>query len=131
MRRIYSNLLRYPGYHGSCAHCWLDIYADDPDRPAVVIVTEARDNGGTSVTHAIETIAALTVHVFDLDPDCTLFVEHYHASRALHLSERFAFVEFHRNSRQRPGSLGQPTWIPVSKQRIEYLIGHALLEPRP
>lgn len=131
MQRLYSGHFDYPGYRGSHAHCWLDLFGGDPDRPAVVIVTECRDNGGTSISSAIEVIAAMTCWTFGLDPACTLFVGHFHASHALNLGERFTFVEFCKNGCQRPGSLGQPRWSPTTKRQVESLVGHALLESRP
>jgi hypothetical protein len=80
MRQTFDGIHHYAGYHGSRAHCRLRIYAD-PDRPTVVIATEAPDNAGTSITHAAETLAAGVCLHYGIAPDTLLWVERYPADR--------------------------------------------------
>jgi len=76
-----------PWGQGIEARCRVRIYgltdSDDDDRlaqerePVVVIITELPDNPGKSVTNAMEWIATVVVHQFDLDPARTRWIEHY------------------------------------------------------
>jgi hypothetical protein len=125
MRQTFDGIHHYAGYHGSRAHCRLRIYAD-PGRPTVVIATEAPTNTGTSITHAAEMLAADVCGRFGIDPDGLLWVERYHAGGGL--PERFSRVEFKPHRHARPGGLGSPAWSPISRARVEALIGRTLDE---
>lgn len=130
MRLITDTRYDYPGYHSSQAHCRLRIYGGDPDRPAVVLATEAEDNPGTSITNAAESLATKVCRDSGLDPDTILWVEQYR-DRAYfggrpQFKERFDLVSFDRAP---DGSFRHPEWRPLSKDSVERLIGQAIAEP--
>ena len=127
MTPAFEGTYHYTGYHGSRAHCWLRVFKD-PDRPAVVIATEAADNLGTSITHAAETLAADVCRRHEIDPGSLLWVEHYEANRVR--PEKFSLVEFRDDVGCRPGGLGRPAWSPTTRDRVEALIG-CIVTPTP
>jgi hypothetical protein len=96
----------------------------DPDRPTVVIATEAPDDAGTSITHAAETLAAGVCRRHGIAPGTLLWVERYPADRTG--PERLSLVEFVPGPRARPGGLGRPGWSPISRARVEALICRSL-----
>jgi len=55
--------------------CKLDIFRRY--EKTVVVMTEVADNTGQSVTNASEVIAMSIMNTFRLNPDLTMFVEHY------------------------------------------------------
>jgi hypothetical protein len=72
---------RYKPPHHIEAHCRVRIYSatggyDGEDR-TVVVISEAADNPGMSVTNASEDIATKIVQVFNIDPARTRWIEHY------------------------------------------------------
>lgn len=132
MRLLTYTRYEFTGYHGSKAHCRLRIYGGDPDRPSVVIATEAEDNPGTSITNAAESLATRVCQDFRLDPDTVLWVEHYR-DRAFfggrpQFQERFDLVSFDRSP---DGSFRHPGWRPLARASVERLIGQAVTESSP
>lgn len=129
MRLLTDTRYDYPGYHGSKAHCQLRIYGGDPDRPTIVIVTEAHDNAGTSITNAAESLATRVCRDFGLDPDTLLWIEHYRDRACFggrpQFKERFDLVSFDRAP---DGSFRHPEWRPLTKAAVERLIGAILTD---
>jgi hypothetical protein len=80
MKTDYRSKTSFQMHYGYLAKwdswCDVDVYSGG-DKPALVIFTEVADNPGTSITNAIETIAAMVVKDYDLDPVATIFIEHY------------------------------------------------------
>lgn len=127
MRLLTDIRYDYPGYHGSQAHCRLRIYGGDPDRPTVVLATEAEDNAGTSITNAAETLATRVCRDFRLDPDTILWVEHYRDRAFIggrpQFKERYDLVSFDRAP---DGSFRHPEWRSLTKPVVEGFTGQAL-----
>jgi hypothetical protein len=118
-----DRLYDYPGYHGRPARCRLRIFALGPDRPLVALVTELRDNPGTSVTNRAEVLAGLVTREYSIDPDVMCWIEHYPTG---HFPETFKRVEFQSGSR--PGELERPAWSLMTRAAVERLIGGPLAD---
>lgn len=65
----------YEGYHGCESFCKVEIYGKN--KLALVVMTELKNNPGTSVTNRSEAIASMVVTRYGLAPSRTLFIEHY------------------------------------------------------
>jgi hypothetical protein len=97
----------------------------------VVIVSELPDNPGTSVTNAVEQIAAevIDAHALALGR-VPVFVEHYPPEATGGKEETFDLVVFgHHEVREvmRGGvwckEIGPPTWKPLGRRTVEVLVG--------
>lgn len=67
--------LDHRGIHGTESLCRVRIYRNEA--ADVVLLTESPGNEGGSVTNCIEAIAGIVAEKHNLDPDLTLWVEHY------------------------------------------------------
>lgn len=123
----FEGTFHYWGSYGRPAHCWVRVFTD-PDRPAVVIASEAEDNPGTSIANAAETLAAEVCRRLRIDSATLLWVEHFQGDR--YKPERFALVEFRDDQPHRPGALGRPVWSPITRERVEGLIGCIVTSPQ-
>ncbi len=115
-----------------------------PDRTPVIVCTGLPENQNTSITNAVEYLAAeLIVHHFPVrfeHPEPVVWVEHYPAPSA--------GASGHRRSNGRPDfdrvtfaswsprrvfergiervKLGEPSWSPLSANELTALIGEAV-----
>jgi hypothetical protein len=97
----------------------------------VVIVSELPDNPGTSVTNAIEQIAAevMDAHRFAMGR-APVFVEHYPPRATGGRDETFdlvVFVHYEVREVMRGGiwhkEIGSPTWSHLGRREVEVLVG--------
>jgi hypothetical protein len=117
-------------HHGVEARCQVQIYRQ-PGR-AVVVVTELPDNPGVSVTNAAEYIATCILHDHALDPDTTIWVEHYHDRNrpGQHdplFAESWDLVTFNWDYRTSPWQhrsphATSPRWCPLDREEVDRLI---------
>jgi hypothetical protein len=121
--------------------CHLRIFTTGDDRH-VALITESAENHGPSIMSAAETIATEVLRAFALDPNTTIFVEHFDdrswatAQRMLRTGDglrrrdgeedfdRVTFTVLHDES-DRP-FLVEPNWRAVRKHQLERLLGGAL-----
>ena len=138
MRLIEDYTHAFRGPTGGRSACRVRLYLPDAAEPGetlddvpVVIVSEIPDNPGTSVTNAIEQIAAevMDAHRFAMGR-APVFVEHYPPRAAGGRDETFDLVDFaHHEVREvmRGGiwhkEIGSPTWAHLSRREVEVLVG--------
>lgn len=97
----------------------------------VVVLTELADNPGTSVTNAVESLAAQFCECYELDGADVVWVEHYPDARAqgerdASAEERFAAVNFNSIEARAGGwRFHGPRWAPMTRARVEALSGQA------
>lgn len=118
-----------PKSSGIYARCNLKLY--DNDRGSIVILTELPDNPGQSVTNAAEEIATKAVGDFNLNPQATVWVEHYperrtikHGRELVADKEEWAEVTFkwtHLSNDEWVAS--DPQWNHVTRSDVEDLVG--------
>ena len=134
LTRDYIHAFRGPT--GIRSACRIRLYLPDTedkilDDAPVVIVSELPDNPGTSVTNAIEQIAAEVMDAHSLALECVpVFVEHYPLEATARGEETFDLVDFgHHEVREvvRGGvwrkEIGSPTWKPLDRRAVEVLLG--------
>jgi hypothetical protein len=138
MRLIEDYIHAFRGPTGIRSACRVRLYLPDVSEPGetledapVVIVSELPDNPGTSVTNAIEKIAAevMDAHRFAMGR-APVFVEHYPPRVTGGRDETFDLVVFaHHEVREvmRGGiwhkEIGSPTWKPLDRRVVEVLVG--------
>ena len=138
MRLIEDYIHAFRGPTGIRSACRVRLYLPDVSEPGetledapVVIVSELPDNPGTSVTNAIEKIAAevMDAHRFAMGR-APVFVEHYPPIVTGGRDETFEQVVFaHHEVREvmRGGiwhkEIGSPTWAHLSRREVEVLVG--------
>ena len=138
MRLIEDYTHAFRGPTGGRSACRVRLYLPDAAEPGetlggapVVIVSELPDNPGTSVTNAIEQIAAKVMDAHSLAMGrAPLFVEHYPPRATGGRDETFDLVVFaHHEIREvmRGGiwhkEIGSPTWYHLSRREVEVLVG--------
>lgn len=98
----------------------------------VVILTELRDNPGTSITNAAEEIAAHVILANALPTNRTLWIEHYESGSRGTPSDRATFdlLTFSNDEPKtelRAGvwrvELGEPSWKALDRATVEALVG--------
>jgi hypothetical protein len=138
MRLIEDYTRAFRGPTGGRSACRVRLYLPGASEPGetlgdapVVIVSELPDNPGTSVTNAIEQIAAevMDAHRFAMGR-APLFVEHYPPRATGGRDETFDLVVFaHYEVREvmRGGiwhkEIGSPTWSHLGRREVEVLVG--------
>ncbi len=134
MRLIEDYAHAFRGPSGVRSACRVRIYLPDEEGEAlgdapVVVISELPDNPGTSVTNAIEQIAAEVMHAHALGR-VPVFVEHYPPEAVGGRDETFDLVVFaHYEVREivRGGiwrkEVGPPTWKPLGRRAVEVLVG--------
>ena len=138
MRLIEDYIHAFRGPTGVSSACRIRLYLPGAAEPGgtlgdapVVIVFELPDNPGTSVTNAIEQIAAevIDAHRFAMGR-APVFVEHYPPRATGGRDETFDLVVFaHHEVREviRGGiwhkEIGSPTWEPLDRREVEVLVG--------
>jgi hypothetical protein len=103
MQLTHQSLLPYQGFHGTRGLCHIRVY-EQPGRLPVVIAGALDDGPGTSVTNAIEMVAAaIQANVFADGREFEL-IEYYPDSIDGGSSPRFTRVRFkHRSVEENPG----------------------------
>jgi hypothetical protein len=143
MRLIEDYTHAFRGPTGGRSACRVRLYLPGAAEPGetvgdatVVIVSELPDNPGTSVTNAIEQIAAevMDAHRFAMGR-APVFVEHYPPRATGGRDETFDLVVFaHHEAREvvRGGiwhkEIGSPTWAHLSRRQVEVLVGYPVQE---
>ena len=136
MRLTHDYIHAFRGPSGIRSACRIRLYLPDEedkilDDAPVVIVSELPDNPGTSVTNAIEQIAAEVMDAHSLALErVPVFVEHYPPEATGRGEETFDLVVFgHHEVREvvRGGvwrkEIGSPTWKPLDRRSVEVLLG--------
>jgi hypothetical protein len=138
MRLIEDYVHAFRGPTGGRSACRVRLYWPGVAEPGeafgdapVVIVSELPDNPGTSITNAIEQIAAevMDAHLLAMGR-APVFVEHYPPRATGGRDETFDLVVFaHYEVREviRGGiwhkEIGSPTWSHLSRRQVEVLVG--------
>jgi hypothetical protein len=133
MRLTEDYIHAFRGPAGARSACRVRLYVPDEEDEAfgdapVVIVSELANNSGTSVTNAIEQIAAEVMDT--LTPTrIPIFVEHYPPEATGGSEETFDLVVFAREEIRevlhggiRRRVLGPPTWKPLDRRAVEILV---------
>jgi hypothetical protein len=136
MRLIHDYIHAFRGPSGVRSACRIRLYLPDEedkilDGAPVVIVSELPGNPGTSVTNAVEQIAAEVIDAHSLALErVPVFVEHYPPEATGRGEETFDLVVFgHHEVREvvRGGvwrkEVGSPTWKPLDRHVVEVLLG--------
>ena len=136
MRLVEDYAHAFRGPSGARSACRVRIYLPDEEGEAlggapVVVVSELPDNPGTSVTNAIEQIAAevMYAHCFAMGR-APVFVEHYPPRVTGGRDETFdlvVFANYDVRDVMRCGiwhkEIGSPTWKPLDRCTVEVLVG--------
>jgi hypothetical protein len=103
MQLTHQSLLPYQGFHGTQGVCHIRVY-EQPGRLPVVIAGALEDGPGTSITNAIEMVAAaIQANVFTDGREFEL-IEHYPSSLGDRSAPSFTRVHFrHRSIEDDPG----------------------------
>ena len=136
MRLTHDYIHTFRGPSGVRSACRVRLYLPDEedktlDDAPVVIVSELPDNPGTSVTNAVEQIAAEVIDAHSLALErVPVFVEHYPPEATGRGEETFDLVVFGHHEVQeivRGGvwrkEVGSPTWKPLDRRAVEVLVG--------
>ena len=101
------------------AHCRLRIYGGAG--ATVVIMSQAPDSEGMSVTNAAEELATQIAQSFDLLGAATTWVEHWpeDAYRSDDFVETFDLVEFTWSN----GTASHPRWRRMAGEEVERMVG--------
>jgi len=115
------------------ARCRMRLFALGSEAiQALVIFTEMPSNPGMPITKAIEMIASQAVQKYDLDPDGTLWVEHYPGSLRSRKSKEYppsdyVYVNFSSYYFDQEGfHYKRPNWQPTSLEELENIVGESL-----
>ena len=112
----------YKGYFGCDSHCTLEIHGN------LVIVTEAEDNEGTSITNMAEHLATRVCHQYQIDPLKLIWIEHYrergHEWMHKPITESWDFVTFQQIAEAEDGAsrLMKPIWNRITPDKVKELI---------
>ena len=113
--------VNYRGYFRYDAHCYVEIRRG-PEH-SLLMITEAPDNQGTSVTNCAEGLASMLMHQYKLDPARTTYLERYLYDGAGE-PELIDSVAFQWNKDNRAS---QPVWRRLSSKELEALL--SLVQP--
>jgi hypothetical protein len=120
---------RYPyrGFHGCDAWCQLEIPSLGDDH-IVVIVTEVKDNPGTSITNCAEHLAHWVCLEFEIEPTRLIWTEHYGypSETAPQVPRTYDLVRFDILPAGRDAFFAHPAWRPMQPSDWQALG----LEPR-
>ncbi len=135
MRLIEDHIHAFRGPSGVRSACRVRLYQPEDAGEAlgdasVVVVSELANNPGTSVTNAIEQIAAEVMDAQDFGRVPT-FVEHYPPEATGGREKTFDLVVFghHEIWEIMHGGIwrkeiGSPTWKPLGRRAVEVLVVH-------
>jgi len=79
VKLIADFILNFKGYYGCNSKCGIEIYQNRNKN--IVIMTELPENKGTSVTNACEAIATILFKNHNINPEDTIYIEHYHRDK--------------------------------------------------
>lgn len=118
MKKTYSGVLEYPGYHGTPSCCQIDLWREG--EKAIVMMTKIAENTGTSITNRSEVIAEHVAFQHLLFGAKTTWIEHYgpmsyHGGRR---KDTYAQVIYDWSS----GAPVHPEWFPLSKDHVYALV---------
>ena len=118
----------HPTPHGG--RCRVRIYLPEEEQDApVVICSELPNNGGTSITHAAEQLAAEVIRSHRL-PTPLVWIEHW-SKETTEGQETFELIIFssYRVEERAPylgetrAWIGEPTWKTLDRATVEVLVG--------
>jgi hypothetical protein len=116
---VYDNFYTYSG-NGMLRQeslCHVKILSNE-DR-TVVVITEAPQNKGMSITNAAEEIATKIVKEFKLPLEKTTWIEHYVHSDVFDGEETYDQIVFIWNNKK----AASPRWNPMPKMTFEEIVG--------
>jgi hypothetical protein len=135
MRPTEDYIHAFRGPSGVRSACRLRLYLPEEEYEAlgdgpVVIFSELAANSGSSVTNAIEQLAAEIIDAYDLG--CVpVIIEHYPLEATGGREETFDLVVFANHEVRevmRGGvwrkELGSPTWKPLCRRSVEVLVDY-------
>lgn len=134
MHLIEDYIHAFRGPSGVRSACRVRLYQPDEEGEAlsdapVAIISELAANPGTSVTNAIEQLAAEIVDAYGLGR-VPVLIEHYPPEATGGGEETFDLVVFAHHevmNVMRGGiwrkELGSPTWKPLGRRALEVLVG--------
>lgn len=104
----------YAGFHG--CESWCNLQITGSAKLALVVMEEADDNPGTSITNRSEKIASQIVSTFDMHPHRCIFVEHYlpHPHRVL-AEYKIVTYSWH------VGDASTPEWTEITNTQFQAL----------
>jgi hypothetical protein len=135
MRQTEDYIHAFRGPSGVRSACRIRLYQPEKEDEAfgdapVAIISELVANPGTSVTNAIEQLAAEIIDAYDLGR-VPIFIEHYPPEATGGGEETFDLVVFaHHEVKEvmsgnaRRKELGPPTWKPLGRCAVEVLVSH-------
>jgi hypothetical protein len=107
-------IYNFKGLYGCKSRCELEVIGN------VAIVTETEGNPGTSVTNAVETLAAQICKEYNIKPIDLHLIEHYPERGRGAIPETFDRVSFEAIHLVN-GLFVSPTWNRMSKDDVEGL----------
>lgn len=90
------------------------------EKKTVVVATELNENQGTSITNAVEYLAAEVCKDFGIEPSKLVWIEHY--ERDMELPERYDLVTMQFHDNQRGFRFVGPKWRPLQAEKVERAI---------
>lgn len=121
-----TNNYEFTAATGVKAVCGLRIVRDGEQ--TIVVLTELPENRGMSVTNAAEEIATQVRREFGLDPDQTLWIEHYPEQQVAYhgrpLREKATYDEIIYTWDDYQAS--EPEWHRLNQEEVEILLGDFL-----
>src|SRR5439155_3208931 len=128
-----NTILTFRDDKGCEAHCRMRLFGLGSEAmEALVIFSEMPSNPGRPITNAIEIIASQAVQEYELDPDGTLWVEHYPSSLHFRKSKEYppsdyVYVSFSSYYFDQDGfHYKRPNWRLTSREELENLVGESL-----
>lgn len=129
MQLVFDAKLPFTDCNGNPAQCDLKIYKQEDNTPqTIVIATEGADNPGMSITNDYETVANFATGVFGLQPDRTLWVEHYNAESYAgkplphEKGDRYSLVHLHWDGQR----FSNAYFVYLSESQLQGLLGSPL-----
>ncbi len=103
------------------AHCLMEIYSDgSKGGVCTVVLTEAPDNPGQSITTASETIATSLIERNNLNPNTTRWIEHWPAEKNDgRLADEYSLVSYTWHNKV----ASNPSWQPLSVEEADAFMG--------
>ena len=112
----------YEGYGRQKCRCGIRIH--ELGGINAVVMTELDDNPGTSVTNGAELLASQICDAYGLDPNYTIFIEHYvHVDDETYDLVMFGRARGIKSSREQGWSLVSPKWKRLTEQAVHALVG--------
>ncbi len=114
----------------------VQIWQDEDDGHAIVLISQTNDNPGASVTNTAEHMATLIINRYDLRHHATTWIEHYPTEyhkaspTKLFMQETFDTIQFSWHFDYHVGKwiARNPEWQRIERRQIDEWIGQALTE---